>query len=179
MKKIIVNGREFVLSITAGEIDAAVTRLAGELSRDLAGVNPLFLAILNGAFIFASDLLRRLTFPCNVSFIKLSSYSGTRTTEQVTVVSGLAEEVRDRTVVIVDDIIDSGITVDWLIKELQERGAEEVRIAALLFKKDAFRKNFHIDYLGLIIPNDFIVGYGLDYDGYGRNYPDIYKIDRS
>ncbi len=179
MKKITVNDREFVLSITAGEIDAVVTRLAGELSRDLAGANPLFLAILNGAFIFASDLLRRFTFPCNVSFIKLSSYSGTQTTEKVTVVSGLAEDVRDRTVVIVDDIIDSGITVDWLIRELQQRGAAEVRIAALFFKKDAFRKNFRIDYLGITIPNDFIVGYGLDYNGYGRNYPDIYKIDQS
>jgi hypoxanthine phosphoribosyltransferase len=176
MKKIRVKDKDFVLSITAAEIDAAVTKIAEELNRDLAFSNPLFLVILNGAFIFSSDLLRKIIIPCNVSFIKLSSYRGTQTTQQVTELIGLAENVQGRTVVVVDDIIDTGITIDWFIRKLYEQGAAVVKVTALLFKQEAFKKDFKIDYLGINIANKFIFGYGLDYDGYGRNYSDIYKL---
>jgi hypoxanthine phosphoribosyltransferase len=176
MKTITVNGRNFVISISSAEIENAVVRIAEELNRDMAGKNPLFLVLLNGAFVFASDLLRRFDHECNISFIKLASYRGTQTTACVKELIGLVENVNNRTVVIVEDIIDTGITVDKTIDILKKCGAADVKIAALLFKPKAFKKNFIIDYLGISIPNDFIVGYGLDYDGCGRNYPDIYRL---
>jgi hypoxanthine phosphoribosyltransferase len=142
----------------------------------MAGKNPLFLVLLNGAFIFASDLMRKITCECTISFIKLASYRGTQTTSCVQELIGLVEDVTGRTVVIIEDIVDTGITIDHTISELQKSGAADIRIVALLFKRDAFRKGFKIDYLGMQVPNEFLVGYGLDYDGYGRNYPDIYKL---
>lgn len=135
-----------------------------------------FLVVLNGAFIFAADLLKRIKIDCQVSFVKLSSYSGTKTTNIVRELIGLDEILHGRTIVIVEDIIDTGLTMAEAINKLYKLEAAEVYLATLLFKPKAFQKDFKIDYIGIEIPNDFIVGYGLDYDGFGRNYPDIYKI---
>ena len=176
MQTIKVKDKEFKLSITAEEINNAVDIMAAKINRDLQGKNPLFLVVLNGAFIFAADLYRKITIPSEISFVKLASYSGTQTTSAVKELIGVNETLKGRTVVIVEDIIDTGITMQYLISKLEYQGVEKVYLAALLFKPTAFRESFRIDYLGLEIPNEFIVGYGLDYDGFGRNHPDIYKI---
>jgi hypoxanthine phosphoribosyltransferase len=176
MKSIIVHNKEFAKFIDALQIEEAVDKIASRINSDLAGKNPLFLIVLNGAFMFAADLLKKITFPCQISFVKLSSYIGTSTTSAVRELIGLDEVLTGRTVVIVEDIIDTGITMGVTIEKLKKLEAVEVYIATLLFKPNAFRMNYEIDYIGMEIPNDFIVGYGLDYDQQGRNYPDIYKI---
>jgi hypoxanthine phosphoribosyltransferase len=176
MKTVTLKDKTFALSIPSANIQAAVDVLADQLNADLAGKTPLFLVILNGSFMFASDLLKKLQMDCEVSFVKLASYSGTQSTHQVKKLIGLNEELRGRTIVILEDIIDSGITIENMLEQLKEYEPADVRIATFLFKPDAFTKSYSIDYVGMRIPNDFIVGYGLDYDGLGRNLPDIYKI---
>jgi hypoxanthine phosphoribosyltransferase len=179
MKKIQVKDKEFELFITAETINNAVTEIARKLNEDLKGKNPIFLVVLNGAFIFASDLIKKITVDCEVSFVKLSSYAGTRSTTMVRELLGLNEILKGRTVVVIEDIIDTGITMAGMIAKLREMEAGEVKIVTCLFKPEAFSKDFIIDCIGMEIPNKFIVGYGLDYDGYGRNLPDIYKITAS
>jgi len=176
MTKVQVRELVFEKFITAAEIDAAVQRVADAINRDFNGKNPLLLAILNGAFIFASDLMRKITIPCEISFVKYASYSGTASTMEVRELIGVEEVIEGRSVIVVEDIVDTGITMDKLLKEIREKNPKDVKVACFCFKPAAFQKSFSIDYLGLSIPNDFIVGYGLDYDGQGRNLPDIYKI---
>ena len=176
MSRIKVKDKVFEISIPASAIDETVQKIAGEINRDYAGKNPLFIAILNGSFVFAADLIRKITIPCQISFVKLSSYAGTSTSGNVKELIGLNEDIQGRHVVILEDIVDTGITLDQLLKDLQKFEPADVKLACFTFKKEAFQKTFHIDYLGMTIPNDFVVGYGLDYDGYGRNLPDIYKI---
>lgn len=176
MHTIKVKDKIFSPFITAAELDEAVSNIAASMEKDLAGKDPLFLIVLNGAFMFAADLIKKLNFPCELSFIKLSSYTGLTTSNKVRELIGLNEDISGRTVVVIEDIIDTGVTLGDLMEIVKSKNALEVKLAALLFKPDAFRRSYPIDYIGLKIPNDFIVGYGLDYDGYGRNYPDIYKI---
>jgi len=176
MESIQVRDKKFEISIRASEIYAAVERIAKQINKDFAGKNPLFLVVLNGAFMFASDLVKKITIPCEISFVKLSSYVGTQTTNTVRELIGLDEVLHDRSVVIIEDIIDTGITMGVTTDKLKKLEAKEVKIATLLFKPEAFQRDYKIDYIGLEITNDFIVGYGLDYDGNGRNYPEIYKI---
>ncbi len=171
-----VKDKDFGIFIKSDTINAAIDKIAKQINKDVKDENPLFLVILNGAFMFAGDLLKRVNINCNISFVKLASYAGTRSTNQVQELIGLNEEIKGRSVIIIEDIIDTGKTLEVLLELLKAKGAEKVRLAALLFKPEAFRCNYHIDYIGMEIPNDFIVGYGLDYDGYARNYPDIYKI---
>jgi len=176
MKSIQVLDKTFELFIPAAEIMEAVDNMAGKITADLEGRDPLFLVILNGAFMFAADLLKKIRFPSEVSFVRLSSYTGTKSTSVVREILGLDRMISGRTIVILEDIIDTGITMGVTTEKLKMLGAGDVRIATLLFKPDAFTMKYEIDYIGLEIPNDFIVGYGLDYNGYGRNYPEIYKI---
>ena len=176
MDKVKVRDKEFSLFLTAEEIDKAVEQVAEMINADMQGKDPLFLCVLNGAFIFASDLLKKVKVDCEISFVKLSSYVGTQTTNTVRELIGLDQVLTDRTVVVVEDIIDTGITMSYTLEKLRKLGASDVRIATLLFKPEAFKKDYPIDYVGIVIPNEFIVGYGLDYDGHGRNFPDIYKI---
>lgn len=168
--------KDFTPFIDSQKIQGCIEILAGKIRKDVGDKDPLFLVVLNGAFIFAADLLRQFDFPLEVSFIKLASYTGTKTSGTVREIVGLDRDISGRVVIVVEDIIDSGITMDYLTGLLLELGAADVRIATLLFKPKAFKKSFAIDYVGMEIPNDFIVGCGLDYNGYGRNYPDIYKI---
>ncbi len=171
-----VKDKDFSIFIKSGAIDAAISKIAKSINNDVKNENPLFLVILNGAFMFAGDLLKKVNINCNVSFVKLASYSGIQSTNQVVELIGLNEEIKGRSIVIVEDIIDTGKTLEVLLEKLKDKEAARVRIAALLFKPEAFKCNYPVDYIGMKIPNDFIVGYGLDYDGYARNYPDIYKI---
>jgi len=176
MTKIKVRELVFEKFITSEEIDAAVTKVADRINRDYVGKNPLLLAILNGAFIFASDLMRKITIPCEISFVKYASYSGTLTTSKVKELIGVNEDIEGRHIIVVEDIVDTGITMDKLLTDIHGKNPLDVKVACFCFKAEAFQKKFKIDYLGLVIPNDFIVGYGLDYDGYGRNFPEIYKL---
>ena len=176
MKSVRVLDKTFSLFLESKEIDAGIDKIAAQLNLDMKDKDPLFLIVLNGAFMFASDLLKKINIPCELSFVKLSSYVGTKTTSVVRELIGLDEVLTGRSVVILEDIIDTGITMGVTTKKLKKLGAAEVKIATLLFKPDAFQMNYPIDYIGIKIPNDFIVGYGLDYNGHGRNIPEIYKI---
>lgn len=176
MSTIKVLDKTFVKFIPNSRIVEAVQRIAGELNRDFQGKDPLFLAILNGAFMFAGELFHHLSMPCRVSFVKMASYMGTGSTGEISQLIGLQESIVGQSVIILEDIVDTGLTFKKLLAHLESLNPAEVKIASLLFKPDAFKSDFKIDYLGLTIPNDFVVGFGLDYNGYGRNYPDIYHI---
>lgn len=176
MKSIQVLDKTFSIFLDTDEINEAVEQIAEQINVDLKGKDPIFLVVLNGAYMFASDLLKKVNIPCEVSFVKMSSYIGTKSTSVVRELIGLDHILTGRSVVILEDIIDTGITMGVTTEKLKKLGAADVKIATLLFKPNAFRMSYDIDYIGIKIPNDFIVGYGLDYDGYGRNYPEIYKI---
>ena len=176
MKTVKVLDKEFGLFIPQEKIEAEIQKVADQINRDLEGMTPLFLVVLNGAFMFASELFKRITIPCEISFVKLSSYAGTETTNVIRELIGLDHPLDGRHVVIVEDIIDTGHTMRYTIQKLHDLKAVDVRIAALFFKPNSFQYTFPIDYKGMDIGNDFIVGYGLDYNQQGRNLPDIYKI---
>lgn len=171
-----LHDKVFKKFIDKAALQEATQKVGEKMNAELSDKNPLFLVVLNGAFVFASDLLRTFRYDCDISFIKLSSYVGTKSTHTVREVIGLDTNVKDRTVVLIEDIIDTGITMDHIIEQMKLLEAKEVKTATMLFKPQAIEKDFPIDYVGLEIPNDFIVGYGLDYNGKGRNLPDIYKI---
>ena len=176
MDKIKVRDREFAVSIPEEKIKARVAEIAAQISHDLEGKRPLFLAVLNGSFVFAADLLRGIDTPCEISFVRMASYEGTSSTGDVKQLIGLKEDIKDRTVVIVEDIIDSGLTMVHLLDLLKEKRPADIKIAALLVKPGNLKVNLDIPYCCFEIPNDFIVGYGLDYDGEGRNLPSIYTV---
>lgn len=176
MSIIKVHDKEFSLYIPQDQIERAIKRVANDISHDLIGQNPLFLVVLNGAFMFAAELFKNLEIDCEVSFVKLSSYSGTKTTNIVRELIGLDRPLEGRNVILVEDIVDTGHTMRYTIDKLKNLNAKSVRIASMLFKPNAFQYDFAIDYVGIEIPNDFIIGYGLDYDEHARNLPDIYKI---
>ena len=179
MKTITLKDKTFRISIPETKLFEAVDRIAEKMSADLKDKNPLFLIVLNGAFMFASDLLKRVEIPAQLSFVKVSSYCGTCSTGNVTELIGLNDDVKGRTVVIIEDIVDSGRTMYGMVEKLKSLGAEDLRIATLFFKPEALQYDLTIDYVAMNIPNDFIVGYGLDYDGYGRNLRDIYTLINS
>jgi hypoxanthine phosphoribosyltransferase len=177
MKTVKLWDKTFGLSYPASKIKSDVDALASQINNDLKNEElPLFLSILNGSFIFTADLLRQIEFPCQVSFIKMASYEGTTSTGSVHELIGLNEPIEGRTVIIVEDIVDTGITLSKLIGQLEKLNPKQILIAAFLFKPNAYKGTRKIDYVGKSIPNDFIVGYGLDYDGLGRNLPDIYTL---
>jgi len=176
MSRIKIHDKYFESFITESQLEDAVSIMAEKLNNEMAGKTPVFLAILNGSFMFASDLLKNITIPCEISFVKFSSYSGTSSTQNLKELIGLDESLKGRTIVIVEDIIDSGFTLKKVIEKLHELEVKQVFIATLLFKPDAFKMSYPIDLIGIEIPNDFIVGYGLDYDKLGRNLKNIYKI---
>jgi hypoxanthine phosphoribosyltransferase len=173
---ITIKDKQFDLFIEEEVIEQGIKRVAERMNVELAGKNPIFLAVLNGAFMFAGELMKEVSIPSEITFVRLASYQGTSSTQRVQEVLGLNESIRGRTVVIVEDIVDSGNTMVSLLQELGKHEPDEVKIATLLFKPAALKQKLHLDYVALEIPNDFIVGYGLDYDGYGRNLKDIYKV---
>ncbi len=171
-----VKDKKFRTFITEAEIQARVKAVADKINHDLAGKNPLFLAVLNGSFIFAADLLRCITIPSEISFVKLASYQGTTTTGKVKEVVGINEDLAGRTVVIVEDIVDTGHTIKHMIESLGTRSPESIHVCTLLLKPGKLQVPLNIEYVAMEIPNDFIVGYGLDYDQQGRNLRDIYTL---
>ena len=168
--------KRFRLSVPESEILSAVKRVSYSLNNDMSDLNPLCICVLNGAFMFASDLLKNINFPCEVTFVKLSSYEGFMTTGNVKEVIGLSESVVGRNVVVVEDIVDTGITMERILLSLKAKGAASVKVVTFLQKPEALQRDIQIDYIAMKIPNDFIVGYGLDYAGYGRNLKDIYTV---
>ncbi len=176
MDNIIVNGNEFKVTISDKQIAEQVDRVAKEMNEKLADKNPLFIIVLNGAFMFCSDLMKKINFPCQMSFIKLASYEGVASTGVVKEVIGLNEDISGRTIVIVEDIVDTGLTMERLLETLGTRNPKEIHIASLLVKPEKLKVDLDIEYVAFEIPNDFILGYGLDYDGYARNLPHIYTL---
>ena len=176
MSRLKILDKEFETSYDAATLDAAVSRVALQMNNDLAGKNPLFLCVLNGAFMFASDLMKKVNVPSQISFVKLASYSGTHSTGVIKELIGLNESLEGRTVVLIEDIVDTGATIKQLVEQVSAKGAADIRVATLLFKPGSCQPGIKLDYVGLEIPNDFIVGYGLDYDGFGRNIPEILTL---
>jgi hypoxanthine phosphoribosyltransferase len=161
--------------ISQTKIEEKVTELAAQISEDYKGKTPVLLPVLNGAFMFASDLIKEITVPCRVSFVKISSYQGTQSTGQLKTLVGHEESLFNQDILIVEDIVDSGMTLEKIMLELRDRGAKSVEAVSLLRKKIAREKNIEVKYVGFELEEEFVVGYGLDYDGLGRNYRDLYK----
>lgn len=176
MATIDIKDKTFETLIPEEEILRRVKTVADKMNTDLKGKNPLLLGVLNGSFIFAADLMRMLTIDCEISFVKMSSYNGTSSTGNVKKLVGLKENIEGRTIVIVEDIVDTGLTMEQMLKYLEEFKPAEVHICTLLLKPENLKRDLNIEYVAMEIPNDFILGYGLDYDGLGRNLRDIYVV---
>ena len=176
MSLITVHDKTFEPYLTAKEIDAAITKLADQINRDYEGKRPLFISILNGSFIFAADLFKKLKIEAEICFIKLASYKGTKSTGHVITAICLDIDLIHRHLIVLEDIVDTGKTLDKFLPQLNNQQPASLRICALLHKPSATVFPIPIDYLGFTIPNKFVVGYGLDYDGLGRNIPEIYRL---
>jgi hypoxanthine phosphoribosyltransferase len=177
-KRVKIIDKTFKLSISAEEISKAVKSVADHLNSDLSNADKdiVFMGILNGSFMFAADLFRQINFPCKITFLKLASYQGTKSTGIVRSLIGINENIKDKIVIVLEDIVDTGETLENIICQLKGFEPAAIKLATFLFKPDAYKKTIKLDYVGIRIPNDFIVGYGLDYDGYGRNLPEIYSL---
>ena len=171
-----LHDKQFVPFISAKEIDLAIAKMVAQITADFSNETPVFIGVLNGAFMVVSDLLKRYTSPCEVSFIKMASYEGNSSTEEVNQLLGLNQDLTGRTVVVIEDIVDTGNTLVALKALFESENVIEFRIATLFFKPEAYKKDLPINYVGIRIPNKFIVGYGLDYDGLGRNLPEVYQL---
>ena len=177
MKEVIViNDKQFELLIEQEVIENEIKRVAERINKELKDKRPLFIAVLNGAFMFAGELMKQVNILSEITFVRLASYHGTTSTNDLKTVLGLNESIKGRSVVSVEYIVDIGNTMVSLLEELGKYEPEEIRIATLLYKPAAMKQKLNLDYVALEIPNDFIVGYGLDYNGYGRNLKDIYKV---
>jgi len=176
MNQLTIKDLSFELFISSGDIKGRLAELARQITADNVGEGLVILGILKGSFIVMADLAREIDLPVSIEFLKISSYSGTASTGEVKSVLGLSADLLGKNVLIVEDIVDTGITMDYLISELSKHNPKRLQIFTLLFKKEAFRYNYALDYVGFEIPNKFVVGYGLDYDGLGRNLPDIYQL---
>ncbi len=177
MSYVHLHDKTFKLSIPSEHIQAAISAMGAHLRRDIGDETPLFLGVLNGCFRFVSDLISNYEGPCDVSFVKVASYEGTSSSGIVKRLIGVDETVAGRTVVVLEDIVDTGETIEQIIFDLESRNAKRIILATLLFKPDAYQKDYPIDHVALEVPNEFLVGYGLDYDGLGRNLNDIYTLD--
>ncbi len=175
-KRMKIKELEFEKFIAEVDIQKKVKALAKQISADYKDKTPVFLPILNGSFMFASDLIKEIDIPCRTSFVKISSYQGTQTTGQLTTLIGLEESSFNQDLVIIEDIVDTGLTLEKIVDDLRSRGTKSVEVVSLLRKKPAREKNIEVKYVGFEIEDEFVLGYGLDYDGLGRNTKDIYKL---
>ncbi|MEG1762702.1 MAG: hypoxanthine phosphoribosyltransferase [Bacteroidales bacterium] len=176
MNSIYLGNREFISFLSISEIETTVQSLADQINCDYIELNPLFIAVLNGSFIFAADLVKKIQAPCQISFVKLASYQKTERANHVQQLLGLDTPIQNRHIVILEDIVETGNTMDTLLSEINKQNPASVKICTLLFKPTKFTKSFPLAYIGKSIADAFVVGYGFDYDGYGRNLPCIYKI---
>jgi hypoxanthine phosphoribosyltransferase len=170
-----LHDKQFSPYLSAPQLAAAIQGLATRINQEYAGRQPLLVAVLNGSFMFTADLMKALTVPCEVAFIRVASYEGTSSTGEVKEIMGLLEDVAGRDLIIVEDIVDTGHTMRALLDLLRAKNPASLEVATLFLKPECLQHELDIRYVGLEIPNDFIVGFGLDYDGLGRNYPDVYK----
>lgn len=170
--------KEFVPFLTTSTIDKRIEELANTINQDYDGQAVTFLVVLNGAFMFASDLIKKVKLACQVSFIKVKSYEGIESKGNVTEIFGITDSLENENVIIVEDIVDSGLTIETLYKALEREKCNSVKVATLLFKPDAFRGNICPCYVGFEIENKFVVGYGLDYNEKGRNLDAIYQLKK-
>lgn len=177
MGKITIKDKTFKPYISAEELHTSISNVANEINTHYSGKSPIFIGVLNGSFMFMSDLLKEINLQCTVSFVKLASYEGTTTTGKVNELIGLNEDLAGQDIILVEDIVDTGNTLVKLYEILQNKKVNSIKIASLLFKPEAYHKPYPIDYIGKEIPNAFVLGYGLDYDGYGRNLSSIYVLD--
>lgn len=168
--------KQFKPYISSEKILAAVKEVAKKINSDLTGESPVFLAVLNGSFMFAADLMKEINLNCEISFVKLASYHGTTSSGTITELIGLNQDLTGRTVIVIEDIVDTGNTLEKLAEILNNKKVKSFKIATAFFKPTAYTKNIKVDYVGMEIPNDFVVGYGLDYDGLGRNLKDVYVL---
>jgi hypoxanthine phosphoribosyltransferase len=171
-----LHDKAFTPFISAQEIDFAITNIAKQIEDDFADEIPVFIGVLNGAFMVVSDLLKKYNSPCEVSFIKLASYEGTTSTNNVKQLIGINQNLEGRTVIVIEDIVDTGSTLEELKDLFKKQNVKHFKIATLFLKPDAYKKDIKLDYVGIRIPNKFIVGYGLDYDGLGRNLSEVYQV---
>ncbi|MBQ1633655.1 MAG: hypoxanthine phosphoribosyltransferase [Bacteroidaceae bacterium] len=176
MDTIQVKDKTFRISIPESKIQERVKVIANKINQEYAGKNPVFLSVLNGSFIFSADLLREMNIPCEICFVKLASYQGVNSSGSIRELIGLNVNITDRHVIIVEDIVDTGLTMAHLLDTLKKQNPSSIDICTLLLKPGKLQVNLDIRYCCFEIPNDFIVGYGLDYDGYGRNTKDIYTL---
>lgn len=176
MKETTILDKKFREMITGEVISKRIDELAEKINRDYAGKDVVFLGILNGAFLFAAELFKRINLKARISFVKLASYEGTKSSGSVKELIGWNEDIKGMSVIVIEDIVDTGHTLELIVGELKVRKVADIKIATLLFKPKAYTKKIPIDYAGFEIPNDFVVGYGLDYDGYGRNLPSVYTL---
>ena len=179
MTPVIVNGKRFVPFLSEEALAEKVAEVAARLNRDFDGKDPVFLGVLNGSFMFVADLFRRITIPCEISFVKLASYSGMRSTGSTKELIGLNENLRGRHVVVVEDIVDTGNTIVALQAALASREPASVQICTLLCKPSALQHTLQLDYVALEVPEHFFLGYGLDFDGHGRNLPTLYHLQEA
>jgi hypoxanthine phosphoribosyltransferase len=175
MEQIRIHQKDFHIYIEEQFILQRIAELASAITRDFEGTQPLFVAVLNGSFIFAADLIKQISFPCEIQFVKVSSYHGTQSTGKVQQLLGLNVPVEGRKLIVIEDIIDSGLTIDFLKKELEKLEPESVHICSLLLKPEALKVQLEVQYTGFEVENQFLVGYGLDYDGLGRNLRHLYQ----
>jgi len=177
MKRVTLHDKEFQVFIPHDEIQTIVKQVADEINGDFSASDEVvFLSVLNGSFMFTSDLVKNIDFSCEVSFVKLSSYQGTTTTGTVSELIGLSSSLKGKCVVVVEDIVDTGITLEKLYALISAHEPSRICVATFFFKPESYDKHIKIDYIGKSIPNDFVVGYGLDYDELGRNLKDVYKL---
>lgn len=177
MANVKLHDKEFKPYVANAEILKIVDRVAATINKEMRDKKPFFIGVLSGSFMFVSDLFRRIEAEgTEIAFTRLSSYTGTSTTGDVKKIMGLNEKIEGRTVIIVEDIVDTGLTIKNFINELKKFHPAEIKVATLLLKPNAYKETIPIDYVGIEIPNDFVVGYGLDYDGIGRNLPDLYVL---
>lgn len=179
MESVVIKDKEFELFINSEIIEANIRRIASKMNSDLKDSNPIFIAVLNGSFMFAGELMKYITISCEITFVRLSSYKGTSSTGKIHEILGLNGDIEGRTVVIIEDIVDTGNTMKSLLSQLTKNNPKEIRVSTLLFKPESLIQDIELDYVALEIPDDFIVGYGLDYEGYGRNLRNIYKLKNS
>ena len=177
MKSIQLHDKHFVPFISKEKIDHYVEQLTQQLANDIEPDEvPIFIGILNGSFMFAADFVRKYPHDCHITFVKMASYEGVNSTGKIKHLVGINENLEGKTVVILEDIIDTGNTLSEIYDIFKDKNVKQLKIATLFFKPEVFKKDLHIDYIGKSIEDKFIVGYGLDYDGLGRNLPDIYKL---
>lgn len=171
-----LHDKEFIPFISAEEIDFAIATMAAKVEADFADDVPVFVGILNGAFMVVSDFMKHYKSPCEVSFIKMASYEGMSSTNEVVELIGLNQSLEGRTVIVIEDIVDTGNTLEKLKDLFKKQNVKHFKIATLFLKPDAYKKDIKLDYVGIRIPDKFIVGYGLDYDGLGRNLSEVYQL---